>query len=298
MEIGGAQYQIKQRQDRQQAYEDGKAKGGTEAGLDAMQEKLYSSGDPADVKAGLEMATNRETLKANIAADNKKAVVATASNVMGVMQHAQKDPKTGQYLPGKSPLDLYSASYSQIKKLNPDAPAPNSFKNNNDFEDTYVQPVLDTSHDYIARDKAKYDEQVKNQLYQAQSIVKDNVTQLQNDIRQYGPNSQQAKDSAKALQQAQFHAQTISNNNNYLSNTLRGIGDAFTPDNTIQDYSPKAPAPAAPAPAAPANTVPAGRVQVRAKDGTIGHIPAAQLQEAIKAGYTQVQAPQAPQGQD
>lgn len=41
-------------------------------------------------------------------------------------------------------------------------------------------------------------------------------------------------------------------------------------------------------PAAPAVKVPPGRVRVIAPDGRIGNIPAAQLQEALKAGYRQL----------
>src|SRR5258708_11305906 len=52
MEMQGMQLQIKQRQDRMQAYSDAKAKGGTEAGLDAVQEKLMEQGDTT---SGLEM---------------------------------------------------------------------------------------------------------------------------------------------------------------------------------------------------------------------------------------------------
>ena len=39
---------------------------------------------------------------------------------------------------------------------------------------------------------------------------------------------------------------------------------------------------------APTAAIPAGRITVQAPDGTVGHIPAAQLNEAMKAGYKQL----------
>lgn len=325
MAVQSAQFQMQQRQERIQAYNDAAAKGGPEAGLDAVQGKLYASGDDTLIKAGLDMGKARDDLKNNIATHNREGIVAISSNVIGTMKEATPDtvdPQTGQTIPGKKPLDIYTQQYPMIKKQYPDAPDPSTFKGDNTiYEDTFVHPVLDTSKNYIQQEKAKQDELNKNKMYQAQNLVDDNTQALKTAVKQYGPTSQEATDAANALQQAQREAtrQSFGGENGSIGTIQNYMNSPASKGQLIQRYSPQAgqPAPGQPVQGQPAQpgmppqgqpqpqqgqapqmqgqpqTPPAapqlapGRVMVKAPDGTMGSIPQEQLQAAIQAGYVQ-----------
>jgi hypothetical protein len=203
------QYQVQQRQGLQQAYAKGASEGGSEAGFDAVQEEYAKQGNP---EAALTLAKTREDLQQLKTSGDTKGLASIGNIVYGIQKAEvpptpdQKDPKTGQIIPGnpgKTGLQVYQEQYATVKKLYPNAPDPAKFKSDQEFEDSFVHPVLDTSLGALQQEKAKQAELDKNKLYQNQQMVKQSVGELQSAIKTHGADSQEARNAAKALAEAQ-----------------------------------------------------------------------------------------------
>lgn len=263
-----------------------------EAALDAMQSSMMSH----DPTLALTMADSRQSLKAKIQEGNTKAVTDSGNLIHAIMKAAPEQ--------GMQPLDLYTKQYKQIQKQDPDAPTPESFKGDNTaFVNAYAMPTMATALP-VAKQAALDIERAKDdKLYAAQSLVKQTSQDLQSAINAHGANSSEAKAAASAAQQAQQAVRALPGQGimGAIQNKVMGaapggimgtIGNMFTGNGQPGTAGQGAPvvAPTA-APIAPpaASALPQGRITVKSPDGTIGHIPAAQLQDALKAGYSQVQ---------
>lgn len=212
MTINSSKYAMQQRQERMQAYAAGKAKGGGEGGLDAMQEKYFEQGD---TDSGMKLAENREKLKDRIAKDSTEGLMRSGSIIHGVITAAKpavpdtKDPRTGQIIPGTpevTALDNYTKTFPTIHKIDPYAPDPSTFKNNEQFLDTYATPVMSTINPIQQKFALEQKAITEDKLHTAQSVVDDAKNNLRSIIKEKGASSQEAKDAANALQQAQSKA--------------------------------------------------------------------------------------------
>jgi len=229
MEIASAKIQMQQRQDRVQAYQKAAAVGGSQAGLDAVENTYLNQGD---VHSALKLKQVREKISQQIANDNIKGITQIGAQIHGVITDAkppQVNPQTGQPIPGtaRTPLDIYTARYKTISSQYPDAPKPSSFKNNTQFEDTFVHPVLENALPFQKEAAAKQNAMIKSNTYKAGLVVQDAKANLQNIISEKGANSQDAKDAATQLQQAQDDAVRVSQGGNYITGTLRAIKDVL-----------------------------------------------------------------------
>ncbi len=206
---------------------------------------------------------------------------------------AVTDPKTGQVIqPAVTELDGYTKIYPVLKKEWPRAPDPKSFNgDNNLFIDSLAHPVLDQARGPLAAEKAKQDELNKNKLYQSQQLIDQKTKELSDAIATKGANSKEAKDLANALQLDVTDAQRQARGGeagtvDTFTNKIFGKGFSVpTPNELIQQNGPQAPS------GSPSTSpsIPQGRVLVKSPDGKMGHIPADQLQDAMKSGYSQVQ---------
>jgi len=279
----------KQREERTRLYNEVSEKSGSKAGLDAVQEALFKQGH---VELGLSMAKTMEDLEHKKATNDIAGMQVVSSALYGTMQAAKPpviDPKTGQEVePGVTPLDNYRKIYPLLSKEWPRAPKPDTFKTSGDYEDALVHPVLDQAKDPLKAEKAKQDELNKNKLYQGQQLVQQRTNELQAAIRQHGADSKEARDAAKALQQNMTDSERQARGGDAgtfgsFMNTIKGAG---IPSEGKLIAENAAELPGAPVP--PATSVPTGRITVKSPDGSVGTIPAEQLEEALKSGYAQV----------
>lgn len=213
-EQAAAQFDKKVSQDAAAAYEKGVNQGGQDGGFDAMQETYIKSGKPDEA---LKLATTRETLKGMLAENNAKAITNLGSAVHDIMINVvppippQQGPN-GQVIPGnpgKTALQSYTEKYPLLKRVDPGAPDPKSFKSDDDFINTYAHPVLATALPYQKEEAAKQELLKSDDLYKAQAVVKENQSALQSAIKSYGPSSQQAQDAADNLKQANDAAASV-----------------------------------------------------------------------------------------
>lgn len=196
-------YAVKVRQATSQAFMEGSAKGGTNGGLEAAQRKMMEMGD---IEGAILQAKTSEELNKLKADNNTTGIAALGNAVAGIVSGAkpdQVDPKTGQKVPGVTSLQLYAQQYPTLKKMYPNAPAPNEFKDDGQFHDAFTVPVLATAGP-IAKQKQLDMEALKDDaLHKAQVQVGSNVEALQRAIRDYGPTSKEAADAAGSLSEAQ-----------------------------------------------------------------------------------------------
>jgi hypothetical protein len=295
MDLSNAQYQLKMRQLNAQAYQEGEARGGVKGGFEAVQEQKAKMGD---IDGAINLGKTVAEMDKNIQEANKEGIASIATGIYNLQKQARpptpayKDPKTGQIVPadpGVSALDLYTNAHKIFKQNWQNAPDPSDFKNAGAFEDEVVHPILAMAGPIVQQQALDLKAKTDNDLYKAQQVVKSNQQALQDSIKQ-DPNSQATKDAAVALQQSQRDATRVS------------IGGGQGSLGSIQNYT-NGPASTSniikqntPAPA-PTPAIPDGRVAVTSPDGTIGHIPQSQLNDAMKAGYAPVQQPAAAQQQ-
>jgi len=185
--LNATQYQIQMRTDRIKAYEDAKQNGGIDAGLDAMQNKFLDQGDH---ESYLKMAEEREKLQHRIQQNDQSYLTN-----MGTMAHTIM---TTAGTKGITPLDEYKEQYKAgtIKRFDPKAPSPESFKNNDQFEDTYIHPVLDKALPFQQAEAQKQQELLKNQFNQSTLLVDSARTRVKDAVSKYGANSKEAKEAA------------------------------------------------------------------------------------------------------
>lgn len=233
-ELATEQYKVKMRQDVQKAYADGKAKGGTEGGLDAMQEKRLEYGD---VDGYLTSAKTRENLKQDIAKGNQEGVAWIGKQMFGISQTAQ-ETKTSE-------LSVYTKQYPTLKKAYPDAPDPSSFKDNQQFIDTFLHPAAETALPTVQKLQAEQKAVLDNKQYQSSLASKQALTDLQNTVKTYGPDSPEAKQAAVNFQQQQQSGNREATGNNYVTGTFQsiknalpsGLGGTPSPDETIKEQT-------------------------------------------------------------
>lgn len=309
MELKAAQYQVQQRQELQKNIQAASAKGGQEAGLDAAESTYLNRGD---TDSYMKLKSSREDAAQKIAEGSQKDLLYTGAALHGVMSDAtppKKDPKTGQIIPGKTALQNYTERYPTIVKKDPSAPKPSSFKDDAQFQDTYVVPTLQAALPYQKQESAKQEAMMKSNTYKAGLVVQDAKAALQTAIHEKGAKSQEATDAAIKLQQAQDDANRVASGNNYITGTIGGaiksgvrfLGYGDTPEKLIKENDPDAPQEAE-EPSIDLSqgqgpqqnstisvpSAPAGRVLVKDAKGNLGHIPQDQMQDALKSGYTQV----------
>ncbi len=264
------QYAIKIRQESAAAYQEGEAKGGVKGGFDAAAQRMAQLGD---VEGAMKLASSSEDLQSKISKGNIDELTRVGSAIHGVMSGvtAQKDS-----------LQSYAEQYPQIKRLDPKAPEPKSFKNAQQFEDTYVHPVLATALPYQKLQAQQADMLSKNALAQANTLVQNAQSDFNTALRTKGANSPETMAAAQALSNAQGAAKRAAVGGGLTagleSHLPVSLGGLEKPEDIIKKNTPAA---------APA--VPAGRIAVKNAQGEIGHIPSDQLQDALKSGYTQVQ---------
>ncbi len=279
-DLAMSKYQQQKHMDDVNAYQAAQKQGASpEAALDAMQQSMMSH----DPELALKMADSRQALKDKIREGNVKAVTDSGNLMHAIMNAAPEQ--------NMKPLDLYTKQYKQIQKQDPDAPSPATFKGDNEaFVNAYVMPTMATALPVAKQQALDLERSKDDKLYAAQSLVKQTTQDLQSAINAHGANSEQAKAAATAAQQAQQAVRALPGQGimGAIQNKVMGSPNG-SPGGIMSNLSnifsaPQA-APQQAAPAAPA--IPQGRVTVKAPDGTVGHIPADQLQEALKAGYTQ-----------
>lgn len=229
MEIDAANYQVKLRQNAQDAYAHGEVKGGPEAGFDAVQEQYAKDGDPA---AALALAKNREDLKTTQMTNGRQGLASVGQMMFDIQSQErpptppQKDPKTGQMIPGDpgvTGLDIYKQQYNAFKTVYPKAPEPSSFKDDGEFENTFVHPVLQYAKDDLAEVKKDEAATRQDKMYQANQVVKSATTDLQKTIQTNGANSQEAKDAADALSRAQQNARATAGGRGLVSQIFSSV---------------------------------------------------------------------------
>lgn len=248
MQLNAAQLDAKNRQDRIQTYESAKAAGGTDAGVEAVKNKYMDQGD---IDSALKISATQENLTKLKVDNDKSGILSIGSSIHGVVADATPasvNPQTGQIIPARTPLDVYSARYPLISKQYPNAPKPSSFKDNAQFEDTFVHPVLDNALPFQKEVAVKQDAMMKSNTYKAGLVVDSAKSDLKQIIQSKGADSEEAKDAATKLQQAQDNARLVSGGSNYVTSSIaapiRAIGRAMgmgdTEDNLIKENMPGA----------------------------------------------------------
>lgn len=240
MDIASAKLQIQQKQDRIKAFEDAKLKGGTGAGLDAVENKFLDQGD---TDSYLKMKENREKLQDRISKDDTAGLMRSASAIHGVVASATPDHPS---------LQIYTEQYPVIKKLDPTAPAPSTFKSDSQFQETYVHPVLATALPFQQQAAAQQKALMDNKLYQSHTMVTQSQDALKKAVATYGPNSQEALSAAKQLQQDQDKSRLEATGSNYFTSSIatpvRDLGRALnmpgtdSPEHLIEQNSKSTPA--------------------------------------------------------
>ncbi len=185
------QYAIKIRQESAAAYQEGEAKGGVKGGFDAAAQRMAQLGD---VEGAMKLASSSEDLQSKISKGNIDELTRVGSAIHGVMSNvsAQKDS-----------LQSYAEQYPQIKRLDPKAPDPKSFKNAQQFEDTYVHPVLATALPYQKLQAQQADMLSKNALAQANTLVQNAQSDFNTALRTKGAKDPATMAAAQALSNAQ-----------------------------------------------------------------------------------------------
>lgn len=234
-QIAANNYAVKVHQDAMQAYADGKNRGGTQGGIDALAESHLKNGD---TDSYYKIKDTQEKLQKSIADDDKEGIVGIGSIVHSNLSREtpptfpSKGPQ-GQVIPGKpghTALQDYTDQYATIKKIYPRAPDPSSFKSNQQFHDTFAIPVLATTLPVTQEVAAKAEALKTDATYKANLNVNSTRQALQDAVKTYGTNSQEAKDAAITYQQAKTAADVAANGTNYFTNTLKGAYKSVMPE--------------------------------------------------------------------
>lgn len=241
----------------------------------AMADAAFKYGD---TDLGTKILTNEQDVRVKIQAGNTNDVAAEANNLYQIQAQA-KPPippvklPNGQMSaghPGISSLQVYTAQYPELSKLHPDLPAPNTFKNDADFENGFLTPRLNAALPVFNQKMAETAALKDNKTYQAQVIrnqAQDRLTQaIQN-----GASPAEIAQAKDDLNNANNNLYNDSNNiapQGMMSRALLGtgapkagggIGGAISSYLGTNDNN--APAPAQAAPQAPAAAPQASPVQ-------------------------------------
>lgn len=294
------QYEIQVRDEAGKKYVEGKNQGGPLGGMKAAADVYLAKGQ---VKTGMDMYQNAQKIEQDMADNNSKNLLNTSTLVHGSIADAvpsipptpaTKDPQTGAIIPaqpghpGITALQNYTNRFKTIKASDPNAPDPSQFKSNEDFLQNYAQPVMEAALPLHEKLQADYTAQRNSDLGKAQSIVQTNLRSLQESIRINGADSPETKLAANAYDQATQDASRVASGSTLTGRVIGAYTNAGAPSSKdiIKGATTAKPPVASESPASMA--VPAGRITVKNAQGQIGHIPAGQLQDALKSGYTQV----------
>lgn len=234
------QYGVKVRTATSQAYTQASQTGGPVVGLNAAYDTAAKMGDVDTATKGYAEVAK---LKQQIKEGNVSDVMTQGDQAHGIMKQAQ--------MTNQSPLAVYANAYPQMKKINPDLPDPSKFRDNAQFEDTFIKPSLATAMPFKQAAGASATANKGSTLADAQDDIEESHLKLKQAVSAYGADSSQAKEAAQNLQNAQANATRVARGGEGgtlggISNWWKTPGQASTDDLINQDSQQPGAAPAVP----------------------------------------------------
>lgn len=198
-ELAAQQYGMKVRQAASTAYTQATESGKSPyEALNATADVYASSGDPA---AAAKLMDTSESLRQKIKAGKQSDVADDAQWAHQVMTASQQL--------NLSPLEVAKRTASIAKKQGIDVPDLSSFKNDQEFEDTYIHPVMAMGSGPLAQRMAQQKADGLDALGKATNNVNDAKDQLRMAVKSYGVNSIQAKEAIRQVNLTQENQQRV-----------------------------------------------------------------------------------------